>query len=168
MAFIGMILALVLLGIFEVVSMFTARSNVIDATRAGARVVSLNYADNISIARVLQALDSHGQNTIARGQCDVTEIDIYEAAARNNQPAPVPAPTQMYLMYPGTDSYGGACSSQLNTASGLPPFDQTTRNILAIAAQGQAPATVGVRVYYRYHFHTPVLAAAGATFTFTL
>jgi hypothetical protein len=168
MAIIGMILAFVLLGIIELVSMFSARSQVIDATRTGARVVSLNYSDNISIGRVLQTLDSHHLNTITNSQCDVPEIDIYEAAARNNQPAPVPAPTQVYLMYPGTDPYGGSCSDQLNTASGLPPFDQTTRNILAIAQQGQAPATVGVRVYYRYHFHTPVLAKAGATYNFSL
>src|SRR6185312_13920165 len=124
--------------------------------------------DNVSIGRVLQALDSHHLNTTTSSQCDVTEIDIYEAAARNNQPAPVPVPTQVYLMYPGADPYGGTCSDQLNTASGYPPFDQSTRNILAIAAQGQAPATVGVRIYYRYHFHTPFLAAAGTTFNFTL
>lgn len=165
LAFVGMVLATLLLAIYEIVSMYNAYNAVEEATRAGVRVITLNYSDNNSIDRVVQILDGHGLNTVTGSHCNVSEIDIYEAAGRNNQAVAAPVPMQQFKLQPGTDTYGGACTTQ--PSSYYPPFDQTTRNVLAVASQGQQPATVGVRVIYTYHFHTPLLAAFGRTYTFS-
>lgn len=170
LAFAGMVLAIILLGIYEILSMFNAYNAVVEATRVGARVVTLNYADTISTADVMQNLDAHGLNTVTGGQCDVKEIDIYEALDRGGLPAPVPVPMQRYFtqVVAGGDGHGGACAA--NTPSTYsPPFDQTVaRWDLSIAAEGTAPAAVGLRVIYTYHYKTPVVSLASSSRTFTV
>ena len=166
MAFVGMVLAIILLGIYELLSMFNSYNALVEATRDGSRIVSLNYPDTQTIDTVMQSLDKHGLNTITNGQCDISELDIYEAMDRGNCACADTYAHAAILLRPG---YRYLWRQVHRPQSGYcPPFDQSDRNDLAIAQQGTAPATVGLRVNYTYHYKTPVLSVAGASRTFSV
>lgn len=155
LALVGLILALILLGIFELVLMFTTKEQLSDAARAGVRLAALAYKDTTIESRVMQVLNSHNLNGVHNGTCDLQEIEIYRA---NSDGSLYPGPNSEDV-YSLTD-VGGVCTPTL-TYQGFPV---SARQV--VVGPDQAPLLVGVRITYRYYYHTPIFSALGRYYTF--
>ena len=154
MALVAMILSIILLGIIELVLLFTARSYLSDATRAGVRMAALSYKDTTISSRLMQVINAHGMNTAHGGVCDIQEVDIYRA----NPDGSIYAGPNSKDVYKFTYA-GGACTPTL-TYQGFPVSVR-----MAVVAPNQTPMSVGVQITYRYYLRTPVLGAFGRFLT---
>jgi hypothetical protein len=159
LAFISIILAIVLLGIIEIILMLSARGDLSDAARAGVRLAALDYSDNDVTGRILQLLGQHGLNTIHNNSCDIQGILIYQANADGS--VPVINRANLVDEYP-MRIVGGVCTPVLLGVQGYPP---SAREVVEVP--GTPPPNIGVQVIYRYYFRTPVFSAVGASTQFT-
>ncbi|MDB5059998.1 MAG: hypothetical protein JWO59_3470 [Chloroflexi bacterium] len=158
LALVATILAIVLFGVIELVSMFAARGDFTDATRAGVRLAALDYSDNQVVNRVLQILGGHGLNTIHNSSCDIQNILIYQANPDGSVPINRANTVDEYRM----NIVGGVCTPTLFGVQGYPP---SVREV--VVTPGTAPPNVGVQVTYRYSFRTPIFATFGTSTQFT-
>src|SRR6185437_10487947 len=79
LAFVTVVLAIILLGIIELFSIYSSRNNLSDASRAGDRLASLNYGDTAINNTIMRMLGAAGLNTVHGSTCDITRIEIYDA-----------------------------------------------------------------------------------------
>jgi TadE-like protein len=157
LALVVSILATLLLGIIEVVGLYSTRSYLQDATRAAVRLGSLSYNDNKMTTEVLNTLSQHGMNTIHNGVCDIQKIEIYQSDP-NGVPIAGPNSEDVYPVI----NVGGVCIQGAHTMYGWPPG---VRNV--VVAPGAATPDIGVRVTYSYKLRTPIFRAFGTSFTMT-
>ncbi len=154
LAFVASILAIILLGIIELVGLFAARSYLQDASRAGVRLGALAYNDNSITSMVMNTLTQHGMNTLVNGQCSIQQIEIYQADPNGN---PISGPNSEDV-YPITPLLG-VCTAGKASMLGWPPLAR-----LVVVGPDQTPPSIGVRISYSYRLQTPIFRAFGTNF----
>ncbi|HXT35142.1 MAG TPA: TadE family protein [Chloroflexota bacterium] len=186
LAFVTVVLAIILLGIIELFSIYSSRNNLSDASRAGDRLASLNYGDTAINNTIMRMLGAAGLNTVHGSTCDITRIEIYDANPDGSvmQTTTNTATNPTWLPYPnfpaGTlvediytlQPYGSSCSLvEISIPSGFTDENYVGTNHwfpanerINPSQKGNANPSIGVRVSYNYTFHTPVLSASGASF----
>lgn len=154
LALVAMILSLLLLGIIELVLLYTTRTDLTDAARTGVRNAALAYQDTTITRRTMQVMNAHGLNTAHNGVCDIQELDIYRA---NSDGSVYPGPNSVESMkYVDVNN---TCVPQLV----YPGFPLSERE--STTAVNGIPMNVGVQILYRYYLKTPVLSAFGSYVT---
>ncbi|MGH2343868.1 MAG: TadE/TadG family type IV pilus assembly protein, partial [Chloroflexota bacterium] len=130
LALVATVLMIILLGIIELVAMFSYRGYLSDGSRAGVRMASLNYGDTDILNAVMRPLTAHGLNTVHNGQCDIRSIEIYDAnpdgsvmaTTTDNSTNPpwtpypnVPANSNVEDIYQLTPNNSGSCDLVIPT-----------------------------------------------------
>lgn len=187
LALVMVVLAILLLGIIEVVTMYNTKSYITDADRAGVRLASLAY-DDLSIANSVwtvlhdHGLDvpvDHGAASIPRYTCDVQKLEVYKAKSDGSLDTSTPNNEDVLYTTLYKDPVSGTtwCEFLIQTLAIQYPnsytahdtqdyfgFPQAVRHS-TLTMPGAAPALLGVRVTYTYHYRTPLFSRLAPTLT---